>query len=91
MGSGGSAPETSENIKNSRKINGNLQTFENFHEFLANFDLKKLILINIKASLMKFWKSLTILKEIKKPSGKFLRVWAKNKLGFEIFWENFKI
>ena len=42
-GSGGGAPEAKENIlKISRKINGNLQ---NFDEFLANFDMKKLILI----------------------------------------------
>ena len=43
---------SSDNIKKiSRKINGNLQNFENFHGFLANFDLKKLILIKFKASL----------------------------------------
>ena len=34
---------------------------------------------------MEFWKPLIILKEIKKPSGKYLRVWAKNQLIFEIF------
>ena len=34
---------------------------------------------------MDYWKSLIILKEIKKPTGKFLRVWAKNQLRFEIF------
>ena len=28
----GGAPEVIESIKNSRKINGNLQSFENFHE-----------------------------------------------------------
>ena len=42
-------------------------------------------------SLVGYWKSLILLKEINKPSGKFLRVWAKNKLRFEIFRENFKI
>ena len=49
-------PEASENIflKISRKINGNLQNFENFHEFLANFDLKKRILMKIKTILMEF-------------------------------------
>ena len=36
---------------------------------------------------LKIFKSL---KEIKKPSGKFFRVWAKNQLRFEI-GENFKI
>ena len=52
---GGLAPEVSENIKKiSRKINGKLQNFETFHEILANFDLKKLILIKIKAILMEF-------------------------------------
>ena len=54
-GSGGGAPEASENIKKtSSKINGNQQNFENFHEFLANFDWKRLILIKIKANLMEF-------------------------------------
>ena len=44
-------PEASENIKKiSRKINGNLQNFEDSHEFL----LETLILIKIKASLMEF-------------------------------------
>ena len=36
---------------------------------------------------MEFWKDLINLNESKKPSDKFLRVWAKNQLGFE----NFKI
>ena len=67
------------------KINGKLQNFESFHEILANFDLKKRILIKIKAILMEFCKDLIILKETKKPSDKFLHVWAKNQLRFEIF------
>ena len=50
-----------------------------FMNFFANFDLKKLILINIKAILMEFWKSLIIRKEIKKPNVKPLCVWAKNQ------------
>ena len=29
---------------------------------------------------MVYWKSLVNLQEIKKPNGKFLRVWAKNQL-----------
>ena len=62
----------------------NCKIFESYHEILANFDLKKLILINIKSGLMEFGKSLIILKEIKEPSGKFFRVWAKNQLRFEI-------
>ena len=37
------------------------------------------------ASLTEFLKFIIILKEIQKPSGKILRVWAKNKLRFEIF------
>ena len=37
-----------------------------------------------------YWKSLIILKEIKKRSGKYLRVWAKNQLRFEIFEKIFK-
>ena len=41
-------PEANENIKKiSRKINGNRQNFEDFHEFLVNFDLKMLIIIKI--------------------------------------------
>ena len=34
---------------------------------------------------MHFWKILIILKQIKKPTGKFLRVLAKNQLRFDIF------
>ena len=34
---------------------------------------------------MEFWNSLIILKEIKKSSDKFLRVWAKNQLRFGVF------
>ena len=34
---------------------------------------------------MEFWKPLIILKDIKKASGKYLRVLAKNQLRFEIF------
>ena len=60
-----------------------LKIFMNF--LIANFDLKTLILIKIKASLTEFLKCIIIRKEIKKPSGKILRVWAKNQLGFEIF------
>ena len=41
--------------------------------------------------LVSYWKSLIIQKEIKKPSGKLLRVLAKNQLRFEIFEKNFKI
>ena len=40
--------------KISRKINGHLQNFENFYEFLANFDLKKLILTKIEANFCAF-------------------------------------
>ena len=82
---GGSEAEPPNLAKISRKINGQLQYFENFHEFLANFDWKKLVLIIIKGTHLEFWKSLIILKELKKPSDKFLRVWAKSQLRFEIF------
>ena len=41
------------------------------------FFIKKLILITIKVRFVGCWKSLIILKEIKKPKGKPLRVWAK--------------
>ena len=54
------------------------------------FLFKKLILIIIKMRLMGYWKSLIILQEIKKPSGKSLRVWVKNQLRFEIFEKVFK-
>ena len=53
-------------------------------KIFMHFYLKKLILLKIKASLMELWKSLIILKEIKKPNGKFLRVLAINQLRFEI-------
>ena len=63
----------------------NCNYFVNFHELKKSF-LKKPILIKIKVTLMVYWKSSIILKEIKKPSGKSLRVWAKNDcyLRFEI-------
>ena len=51
---GRSPPKLAKILKICRKINGNLQNCEYFHELLANFDLKKLILIKIKASLMQF-------------------------------------
>ena len=35
-------PEASENIKNRRNSNGNLQNVENFPEFLANFEFTNL-------------------------------------------------
>ena len=45
----------SENIKkNSSKNQWKPAIFDNFHEFLANFYLKKRILIKIKTSLMEF-------------------------------------
>ena len=44
-------------------MNGNSQNFEDFHEFLANFDLQTLMLIKINGSYMEFWKDLIILKE----------------------------
>ena len=37
-----------------QKINGKLKIFETFPAILAKFDLKKLILIKIKAILMEF-------------------------------------
>ena len=39
---GRSHPKLAKILKISRKINGNLQNFDDFHEFLANFDLKAL-------------------------------------------------
>ena len=45
----------SENIKKiSPNINGNQQNSEDFHESLANFDWKRLILIKIRATLLDF-------------------------------------
>ena len=61
FGGGAPPPMLAKIVKNSRKINGKLQNFVKIHEILANFDLKQLI----------------VLKEIKKPSDRFLRVWAK--------------
>ena len=52
-------PEGSECIKKiHRRLNGNRQNSEGFHEFIAKFYWKKLILINNKGRLMEFWKSL---------------------------------
>ena len=39
---------------------------------------------------MDYGKSLIILKEIRKPSGKLLRVWGKTKLRFEIYEKTFQ-
>ena len=39
---------------------------------------------------MDFWKSLIILKEIEKPTGKYLRFSAKTQLKLEIFEKRFK-
>ena len=47
--------------------------------------------MKIKAILMEFWKDLINLIEIKKPSDKILRVWAKNQLRCEIFEKIFEI
>ena len=59
---GAEPPEASENIKKLvQKINGKLKIFETFPAILANFDLKRLILIKIKAILMEFLKALIIL------------------------------
>ena len=41
-------------------------------------------------SLVGNWKSLIILKEIKKHSSKFLQILAKTQLRFEIFEKNLK-
>ena len=68
----------------SRKITGNLQYFEYVHESLAGFDWENRILIKSKGGLMEIRKVLIIIIEIKKDSGRFLSVWVKNQLGFEI-------
>ena len=45
----------SENIKKIvEKSNGKRQNVETFHEISAKFDLKKLILVKIRAILMEF-------------------------------------
>ena len=50
---GGQGPRSSRKYyKISRKSSGKRQNFETFHEILANFDSKKLILIRSKAILM---------------------------------------
>ena len=65
----------------------------NFWKFFihyANFWFSEAHLNNKQSKFDVYCKSLVILKEIKN-TGKFLRVWAKNQLRFEIFLENFKI
>ena len=55
VGWGRSPPKQAKILKKiSPKINGKLQNLETFHEILANFDLKKLILIKIKTILIEF-------------------------------------
>ena len=58
-----------------------LKLFMKFYRILT----WKLILIKIKAILMELWKALIIFKEIKQPCDKYLLVWTKNQLRFEIF------
>ena len=53
-GSAGGAPEASENIEKQPKNLWKPENFENFPDILGNFDFRKLILIKIKAILMKF-------------------------------------
>ena len=54
-GWGRSPPEASENIKKLvRKSMETNKMSKILHEFLANFDWKRLILIKIKANLMEF-------------------------------------
>ena len=53
------------------------------------FLFKKLILIIIKVRMMGYWKSIIILNENKKPSGKFLGVWPKINADLH-FLRNFK-
>ena len=85
-GSGAEPTEASENITKLVKKSKENYKILKLHEILANFDLKKLGLIKIKA----IWKDFIILKESKKPSDKFLRAWAKNQLRFEIFEKTLK-
>ena len=55
MGSGSELPsKLAKILKDQSKNQWKPEDFENFHEFLANFDLKKLILIKIKAILKGF-------------------------------------
>ena len=54
-GGGAPPPQASENIK--RLLERSMETCEilkNFHEFLSNFDLKRQILIKLKANLLEF-------------------------------------
>ena len=50
---------------------------------MRNVVILKPIEIGINVAFMASWKSLINLKEIKKPSGKILRIWSKNQLGFK--------
>ena len=61
-----------------------VEIFSKFHSYARIFDFQKPIEIVVS------WKSSVTLKEIKKTSGKLLRVWAKNQLSFEIFEEFFE-
>ena len=60
-------------------------TLRVFMNSLRSLTWQRLILIKIKANLMYFWKSYIAQKEIKKPSGKSIRVWEKTQLRFETF------
>ena len=73
-GSGAEPTEASENIKNSSKNQWKIPKFWKFSWILKEFWREKLTLTEITANLMVFWMSLIILKEIKKPSGMYLRV-----------------
>ena len=89
-GFGVGPPEISEFIKNFTEKSMQTWNFKKFkyHERIVYF--QKPLEIKIKVGLMFYWKSLVTLKVIRKPSGKFLRVWAKNQLRVEIFEKIFK-
>ena len=64
--------------------------FENLHKLWEIFWFSEANLNKIMVSLITYWKSLVNLNEIKKPSGKFLWIWAENQLRYEVFEENFE-
>ena len=63
---------------------------ENWHELAKNFINKMRILIKIKVRLLRYWKAVIILKELRKPSDIFLRFCLKTEVDL-MFWEKFLI
>ena len=72
--------EANEIIKKLDEESKETCNFSKFSWIMRKFFINKTNFIKFKVTLMVYWNSLIILNEFKKPSGKLLRVLAKNHL-----------